>query len=144
LTPRQGDQLADWIVDLDRHHNAPTPERVRQMTESILRSKNILRTIGKKWHIGFIQRNQKVQSLIGKPQRSMRIEQATEEVVRGWFDMFSHEMKRFQVQPLNIHNIDEHGIGLGICKSHQVLGEQEKIERGRPQEYSNSRVGVSC
>ena len=47
LTCEQEDYLTDWIVDLDRQHNAPTPARVREMAKSILRSENIYRTVGK-------------------------------------------------------------------------------------------------
>ncbi|THX02844.1 hypothetical protein D6D13_08033 [Aureobasidium pullulans] len=47
-------------------------------------------------------------------------------------------MKRFKVQPVNIHNIDEHGLGLGMSQSHQVLGEAKKTKRGRKRKQTRT------
>jgi hypothetical protein len=118
------------------------------MAESILRFENILRTVGKEWHTNFIQRNPAIASMMGRPQESKRIGQATEEVVQKWFDSYNYEVTRYKVQPLNIHNIDEYGMGLGICSSHQVIGEAKKTKRGRPRKEtrttaSQTRVRVS-
>lgn len=92
LSPEQEDDLADWIVDPDRQHNAPTSVCVREMAEAILSYERINRTIGKKWHLGSIERIRKVDLLIGKPQKSKRIEQAIEKVVWAWSDSFHYEM----------------------------------------------------
>jgi len=45
--------------------------------------------------------------------------------------MFYYKMTRFKVQPINIYNINEHSIGLGVYSSYYIIGEKKKTKRGR-------------
>ena len=45
--------------------------------------------------------------------------------------MFSHEKQKYRVKAENVYNMDEHGMGLGICSNQNVIGKSTESYLGR-------------
>ncbi|KAG9814120.1 CENP-B protein, partial [Aureobasidium melanogenum] len=88
----------------------------------ILSDSNPKAKLGREWLYQFFNRHPRIKMLIGDPHESARVNEATEENVRAWFQMFLHEKETYKVQDINIHNMDEHGLSIGKINPRKVVG----------------------
>ena len=96
MTPSQEEFLADWIIEEDTRGYPPSHARAREMASRVLRANGDTDSLGKRWISGFIQRNPRVASIVGKKMEACWIR------------------KRLNVRNENMWNMDETGITLGI------------------------------
>ncbi|THX18850.1 hypothetical protein D6D17_01815 [Aureobasidium pullulans] len=135
LSKTQGEELAEWILDLDKRHQPPSHQRCRLMALAIQRSAGSDAGLGRKWLYGFFERYPAYGSLWGDPHESSRVNEATEQNVRAWFDFSSD---KFRVLDENIHNMDEHGLCIGKTNPKKVVG-ATKDNWGRPRKRTKMR-----
>ncbi|THX43745.1 hypothetical protein D6D08_10539 [Aureobasidium pullulans] len=122
LTKEQEEELAEWIMDLDSRHQPPSQPRCRLMALEIQRASGSDAGLGREWLYQFFNKYPRCGSLLGDPHESVRVNNATEENVRAWFDMFSSFRDKFRVLDANIHNMDEHGLCIGKINPRKVVG----------------------
>ncbi|TIA27921.1 hypothetical protein D6C78_10972, partial [Aureobasidium pullulans] len=122
LTKEQEEELAEWIMDLDSRHQPPSQPRCRLMALEIQRASGSNAGLGREWLYQFFNKYPRCGSLLGDPHESVRVNNATEENVRAWFDMFSSFRDKFRVLDANIHNMDEHGLCIGKINPRKVVG----------------------
>jgi hypothetical protein len=126
LTPLQEEFLVEWILEEDARGYAPSHARAREMAERVLRSNGDTKPLGKRWVSSFIHRNPRVASIIGRRIEASRIHSCTQPEIQAFFDRLERAIREHNVQTNNIWNMDEHGLGLGICTNTRVLGDASK------------------
>ena len=77
--------------------------------------------LGKRWVQNFLKRNPRVATLLGKPIESSRIRGTQPEQINVFYENFNSIRTRINVQQEDVWNMDEHGIGLGVCNNSRVL-----------------------
>jgi hypothetical protein len=126
LTPLQEEFLADWILEEDARGYPPSHVRTREMAARILRMNNNTEPLGKKWIAGFKQHNPRIVTVVGKRIEAAQIDGASPEAIRDFFDRLQRARERLNVFSENMWNMDEAGLGLGICTNTLVLASSEK------------------
>ena len=79
LTPDQENFLADWVIEQDAQGFSPSHPRVREMAFRILQMNGNCSPLGKKWITGFIRRNPRVATCIGKKIDNKRVKSSQPE-----------------------------------------------------------------
>ena len=82
--------------------------------------------LGKRWVQNFLKRNPRVATLLGKPIESSRIRGTQPEQINVFYENINSIRTRINVQQEDVWNMDEHGIGLGVCNNSRVLGASGK------------------
>ena len=77
---------------------------------------------GHNWTQRFLKRRPELRAKIGTKIDTLRLKNTTPKKLRPWFDALQALIRRIGVKPLNIWNVDETGIALGVCNSHTILG----------------------
>ena len=126
LTPLQETFLVEWIHQLDECGNSPSHPKVKEMAEKILRMGGDDKPLGKRWIGGFLDRNNGVKSVIGRKMEAPRIEAATPYEIGQFFDLFKEVRDGYRVLPKNTWNMDETGLGTGVCGNSYVLTKSTK------------------
>ena len=122
LTKTQEEDLAKWIIDLDSRHQPPSSQRCRAMALEIQKQSGIPVSLGRDWLYQFLERHPQCTTLVGNPHEAIRVNEATEHNVRTWFDFFVTHRDKYQVEDVNIHNMDEHGLCIGKINPRKVVG----------------------
>jgi len=126
LIPQQEDFLVQWILEEEARGYPPSHARVREMANRILRINGESNPIGQAWIPGFIRRNPRVASIVGKRLEAPRAEAATPEQIRAFLELFEATRIRLNIRLEDIYNMDETGIALGVCTNSRVLGDARK------------------
>lgn len=77
---------------------------------------------GKKWISHFMKRNPRIASVIGKPIDSTHIWGTQQHHILEFYEQFDTIRACRNTQQVDIWNMDEHGIALGVCTNSVVLG----------------------
>jgi hypothetical protein len=104
----------------------PSHARAREMAIRILQMNGDLKPLGKRWLSSFMDRNPRVASVIGRKLDASRAEASTPEQIRAWMELFKQTRIRLGIQTEDIWNMDETGIGLGVCTNARVLATSSK------------------
>lgn len=115
LTPAQEEFLADWILEEDAHGAPPSHTRAREMAIQVLRMNGDTAPLGKAWIQHFIQRNPHISLIVGRKIKASRAEAASPEQIQAFLKLFDETQEQLCVYTENIWNMDETGIGLGLC-----------------------------
>ncbi|KAJ0160843.1 hypothetical protein CTA2_7213, partial [Colletotrichum tanaceti] len=100
---------------------APTYLQVKLFAERILQAIGDTEPIGRGWISAFLKRNPSVKVQRSRPIDSRRINGASTEVIRDWFNLLAiPEIKG--IKPANRYNMDETGILEGQGSNGLVLG----------------------
>jgi hypothetical protein len=126
LSRVQEEVLVEWILDLDSLGYPPSHARTREMACRILCLNGDTDKLGSHWLDSFIRRNSRVATCIGRPIEALRIQCTDPATINAFFEHFEHVKSTHNVQTRNIYNMDETGIGLGICTNTRVLAEAGK------------------
>ncbi|KAI0994849.1 hypothetical protein K3495_g13333 [Podosphaera aphanis] len=108
--PEQEKFLADWILEMGAQGFPPSHARTREMTCQITRSNGDTAPLGKEWVCKFIKRNPQISSVVGRRVESSRINEV--EV-------------RHKIKAEDMWNMDEQGLGLGICSNTMVVASSQ-------------------
>ena len=84
------------------------------MATRLLHSANVDEPLGHKWISGFLRRNPRVKTIVGRRIEAVRLQETTTEAIQQFYDRLSHVRDAYNVQPQNIYNMDETGIALGV------------------------------
>jgi len=123
LSIEQERELCDWIKDLDKRHQAPSHARIRRVANLVLRLPVSDESLGQGWIQQFLKRHPDIATLNGDPHESARVNQATENIVRDWFELYYTEKAKYRISDENIHNMDEHGLCIGKINPRKVIGQ---------------------
>ena len=77
--------------------------------------------LGKRRISNFIKRNPRTATMIGKPIESSRIRGTQPEQINIFYEDFDTIRTHTNVRQEDVWNMDEQGIGLGVCNNSQVL-----------------------
>ena len=123
LSIEQERELCDWIKDLEKQHQAPSHARIRRMANLVLRLPVSDESLGQGWIQQFLKRHPDIATLNRDPHESARVNQATENIVRDWFELYYTEKAKYRISDENIHNMDEHGLCIGKINPRKVVGQ---------------------
>lgn len=126
LTQLQEEFLTDWILEEDARGYPPSHARAREMASRILRSNGNNQPLGRKWISSFITRNSRVASVIGRRIEASRTHACTQTEIQDFFNRLDRTIHENHVRMENVWNMDEHGLGLGICTNSTVLASSKK------------------
>ncbi|KAI0995995.1 hypothetical protein K3495_g12185 [Podosphaera aphanis] len=96
------------------------------MVAKILNLEEDNTSMGKNWGYRFLSRHPQIKGMTGKPLDKARVQAATTETIDGFYSLFESVKRDFDVRLENIWNMDEHGLGLGICTDQRVIGISKK------------------
>jgi DDE superfamily endonuclease/helix-turn-helix, Psq domain/Tc5 transposase DNA-binding domain len=133
LSPAQEERLTKWILIQNDIGLPPTHAQIRQFTQRILAIKGDHQPLGKRWIQAFLKRNPSIRTQKSYSRESARINGATTEVIRPWFNhFFNPEIQA--IKPEHRYNMDEAGIMEGLGVNGLVVGSAEKhsIQRKTP------------
>jgi hypothetical protein len=137
-TKRQEEELAEWILDMDAKYQTPSHQRYRLMTIEIQSAFGYDEGLDREWLYQFFMRSAHCGSLTGEPRETACVNEATEEIVRAWFDVSLLYRDKYQLQDTSIHNMDVHGLCTGKIISRNVLGATYD-QRGRSRKETRVR-----
>ncbi|KZL64103.1 transposase, partial [Colletotrichum tofieldiae] len=121
LSIGQEAKLAEWIRIQHALGVAPTHLQVKLFAERILQAMGDTEPIGRGWISAFLKRNPSVKVQRSRPIDSRRINGASTEVIRDWFNLLAiPEIKG--IKPANRYSMDETGILEGQGSNGLVLG----------------------
>ncbi|KAI0996722.1 hypothetical protein K3495_g11460 [Podosphaera aphanis] len=101
------------------------------MVAKILGLQEDITFVGKNWVYRFLLRHPQIKGMTGKPLDKARVEAATPELIDSFYTLFESVKRDFHILPENIWNMDEHGLGLGICTKQRIIGASDKISTYR-------------
>ncbi|KAL5501527.1 hypothetical protein ACEPAH_8787 [Sanghuangporus vaninii] len=116
LSPSQEAILADWAKSIARRSIPLTSDTFCKKAELIIGS-----PLGKTWFRKYLKRNSDVKLLWTVPLESCRAQALNRSTVKGYFDLLSGIIGKYNISPSNIYNMDEKGIQLGIGGRARVL-----------------------
>jgi len=88
LPPIQESRLVDWILLQGVAGHPPTHMQIRDLAQRILATTGKTTILGKKWMHSFLKRHPKLRTTRNTIQDSGRINRATTQVIRPWFNRF--------------------------------------------------------
>lgn len=91
------------------------------MATWILRMNGDTKELGNKWVHKFTQANPSIASVVGKPKSSDRVNATHPTAIQDIYTMLHGFIREFNIQPSNMWNMDEHGLGLGICTNTTII-----------------------
>jgi hypothetical protein len=140
LSPSQEERLTRWILIQSDLGLPPTHAQIKQFAQRILAVKGDRQPIGKHWMQAFLRRNPSVCTQKAHSRESARVNGATTEVIKPWFDYFYIPEVR-TIKPENRYNMDEAGIMEGLGENGLVVGSAEN--RSIQKKFPGSRTWTS-
>lgn len=142
LTPEQEESIVEWILYEDDRGYPPSHARAREAATTVLHLQKDFEPLGRRWIPTFIQRNPRVASVIGRKIEAKRATAATAEQIRVFLELFHDTRTRLNVHLEDIWNMDETGIGLGVCTNSRVLASSRKKKASRSSPENREWVSV--
>ena len=140
LSQTQENQLTEWILIQDALGLPPTHSQIKQFAQRMLAVKGDHVPLGKHWMQAFLRRNPAVRTQKCHHRDSARVNGASTEVIRPWFNnFFLPEIQA--IKPEHRYNMDEAGIMEGLGENGLVVGNAEK--RSVQKKAPGSRVWTS-
>ncbi|KAM4057324.1 DDE superfamily endonuclease [Hirsutella rhossiliensis] len=124
LSQTQEKQLTEWILIQDALGLPPTHSQIRQFAQRMLAVKGDHTPLGKHWMQAFLRRNPAVRTQKCHHRDSARVNGASTEVIRPWFNNFFLP-EILAIKPENRYNMDEAGIMEGLGENGLVVGSAE-------------------
>ncbi|XP_044720144.1 DDE superfamily endonuclease domain-containing protein [Hirsutella rhossiliensis] len=145
LSQTQEKQLTEWILIQDALGLPPTHSQIRQFAQRMLAVKGDHTPLGKHWMQAFLRRNPAVRTQKCHHRDSARVNGASTEVIRPWFNNFFLP-EILAIKPENRYNMDEAGIMEGLGENGLVVGsaENDLYKRRRLVLGSGRRSSSAC
>ena len=125
LSPWQEENLVDWILIQGALGVPPTHAQICLFVSRILINNGDTQPLGKRWMQGFFARNPQVKTLRGKSIDSRRVNGASAENIKAFFQLLSIP-KVQAIKPCNRWNMDETGIMQGHRGNGLVVGKSSR------------------
>jgi len=137
LSEEEEKELSRWIRDLTVFGYPPKPYAVKEMAEAIqtrrvieINNPSIIHVsydaIGDQWVGRFLTRHPELQCLIAEQIEATRITDTSRPVLEKWFAAVKSIIDEFNIDPKNIHNMDETGCSIGSIKATRVIIDRTK------------------
>ena len=126
LAASQEEELSDWILSEDERGYPPSHARTREMATFILHANGDTKPLGRKWITNYLCRNPRVASIVGRRIEAARSRSCTREEIQAFFNRLDCTRRAHNVHNDDIWNMDEHGLGLGVCTNSRVLASSKK------------------
>lgn len=127
LSRSQEDDLVSWIRIQAEVGAAPTHQQIKAIAERILQNGGDNQPLGQCWMQNFLARNPSVRTIRGKRIDSQRVNGASIENIRRFFDYLNHPTIQ-QIRPEYRFNMDEAGIMEGEGKNGLVVGPSNRSQ----------------
>jgi hypothetical protein len=137
LSSVQESHLSQWVLT---QALPPTHAQIKQFAERILAVKGDYHPLGKHWMQAFLKRNPSICTQKAQSRESVRVNGASTEVIRPWFN-YLHIPEVRAIKPENRYNMDEAGIMEGLGENGLVVGSSEK--RSIQKKFPGSRAWTS-
>ncbi|KAF6833664.1 transposase [Colletotrichum plurivorum] len=124
LSPEQETHLTEWVRVQAALGLPPTHQQLRDFAERILVVKGDTQPLGRNWIGFFLKRNPSIKVHRSRAIDSQRINGASTNVIRRWFDHLAIPEIR-AIKAANRYNMDETGILEGRGSNGLVLGSAE-------------------
>ncbi|KAI1007828.1 hypothetical protein K3495_g393 [Podosphaera aphanis] len=125
LFPEQEKFLADWILEMGAQGFPPSHAKTREMACQITRSNGDTDPLGKEWVCKFIKRNPQISSVVGRRVESSRINGTSQSALEAFYSLFKEVEVRHNIKAEDMWNMDEQGLGLGICSNTMVVASSQ-------------------
>lgn len=125
LSKEQESHLVGWILVQTNLGLPPTHQQVKEIASRIVRAGGDDQPLGKHWMEGFLRRNPEVRTVRGKPIDSRRLNGATINVIKDFFQLQQLPDVK-DIPGEHRYNMDETGILEGRGSNGLVLGHAEK------------------
>jgi hypothetical protein len=122
ISDQQERLLKSWILESEAAGHPATHGYIRELAGLISRQSGGPATIGVNWVQRFIKRHPDIKSKVGKKIEAARIQNTTPEALAQWYNLFDSIRRTHHVKLVNIWNMDETGIALGVCNNQWVIG----------------------
>lgn len=127
LSRREGNKVKKWICFMDEKGLPIRFDLVRAMVLKLLKSnKKRATAVGKHWISRFLSRHPDLASKFRSQVKKQRIMNSDPQILAATLHKFAEAIRKRDIQPHNLYNMDEKGIILG--KAHRV---QVIFVRGR-------------
>ena len=129
----QEERLTQWILLQSALGCPPTHRQIRQMAQGVCVARGDFDTIGRRWCTRFFRRNPVLKTIRKKGTDSIRISNATEEVIRPWFEHLSIPAIT-RIQPYHRWNMDETRLASGLGSNGLVVSHRDHkaLQRKQP------------
>ena len=122
LSLYQEDMTKSWILYCEQCGFAISHAQLREFVVLLSSSAGGPTRVGRQWVSRFLSRHPEVKTKIGKKLKVLRTENITSERLTTWFDTLAGHIKRLEITPPNLYNMDETGIALEVYTNTRVIG----------------------
>src|SRR5512146_2160390 len=137
LSPTQEDHLAKWILAQEALGVPVSHSQIRLFADRVLQASGSQERVGKHWYSKFVRRNPSVKTKRVKRVDVKRLEGATTEAIRAFFQRRTLPVIK-DILPDDITNMDECGIMEGQGLNGLCVGKTEtKVALGK---HPESRI----
>ena len=112
LTPRQEQQVCQWILKQESLGYAPSYRQIRAAVMDLLKAEGRDIVLGQCWARRFVQRHENIRTKIGHRQEAIRFNGFTPKAVNWYFKI--REGQYHWIKPENTINVDEGGLLMGM------------------------------
>lgn len=140
LSKLQEQELEDWILYEERCGRAPSKRIVRDVASQIatgIEPSDHSTYIGKNWVNKFVQRHPHLATKLGRVIDADRIDGINSKAVYGFYILVDRVLKKYFIEPEDIHNMDETGVQEGEAEEGTVVG-TSRLRRSRIQKSGAS------
>jgi len=122
--------LADWIKRMEGWGFPPMVWRVRQMADELLKDRGINNGVGINWVSKFLSRQPDLTERWSKSIDKDRISGLnwTNTWFWFWFNLLDATLKKYNIQPEDIWNLDEKGFAMGKAGSVKVVCQKSTLQ----------------
>ena len=123
--------LVQMILELDTQGLSPTPMHIRDMANSICKSRGGS-PVGLNWATTFIQRTPGIETRLGRSYECQRKQCKDPVVIGDWFRLVENTINKHGILPEDIYNFDECGFQMGSITCSRVVTSSQR--QGRPKQ----------
>jgi hypothetical protein len=129
LTKLEEEVIIEFIIDLDARGFSPTLAAVRDMANSVLRTRNAGQ-VGQNWPSNFVARTPSIKTRLNRPYDYRRAKCEDPDIIGRWFELVQSVVRDYGIANEDIFNFDETGFQMGVISSQTVVTGTER--RNRP------------
>lgn len=126
LTFEQEEALADWILLMASWGWPPRVNQIRFMAMELLRSNQQDDDLRVNWIQRFLHRHTKLNSVFSQALNKERAATHNEDLINGWFSLYSKVLEDYDLQPSDIYNMNEKGFAMRIAGKCRVICSREQ------------------
>jgi hypothetical protein len=131
LTPLEEEALKNWCLQLEVWNFPARIESLRRMVETMCRAKGDFKPIGHNFQDRFFKRWPELKSKFAPPLDKQRAGAEDPAVFQRYFELFHALVTQYNINPLDIYNMDEKGFMQGIFEKSKVVVSRDERFKGK-------------